>query len=216
MSIFIGCDPGTSNSAISVIECSNLDSKNKLDIKLLEISMLLTTIVNLTDTPAKLPKSKRRKNNKDERIPVLKDQFTEHYKTWEDIFDTYKPIKKVSVERFQTRGPKGSTIEAVTLMNGSVASICYQRKVEYSNYIAGTWKNSLNKYLKKFPIKGLKIEKDQKPLEAIYKLNPKLPNHIIDSVFIGIYGLLTFVNKTWEVIKIHDIIKQLSEHEFVK
>lgn len=206
MTVFIGADPGTSNFAYSILDC-----KGK-SVSIIEIGMFIATITNLTRNPAKLkvPKSKRKKNSPKVVIPPFLDQFSEFQSSWSAILKEYKP-KKVTVERFQSRGYQGSAvIEAVSMMNGILSTLCFFEKVEYENHIAGTWKNDLNKYL------ATKNPTGYAHLEEIYEACKPLPNHIIDSVFINLYGVTRLQNKKWPDLNITKLIKDIQKYEYVK
>lgn len=200
--IFIGADPGTINSGYSIIECK------RSSINLIEIGMFKATITNLTRNPAKPPKSKRKKTKLIELIPPFNEQFFEFRTSWENILNEYKPIK-VTVERFQSRGFQGSAvIEAVSLMNGVLVTLCHDRNIEFESHIASTWKNSLNKFL--VESKPCKLES----LDEIYTSCKPFPNHIVDSIFINLYGMLNYKNKKWADLNLVKLIKEIQKYEY--
>lgn len=86
-------------------------------------------------------------------------------------------VNAVCAERFMTRGNKGITIELVNIMLGSIQCLFTE---DYSMLItAAQWKNELNKKI---------------PLEKIYN-KFELPDHAIDSMFIGLYCCYSFFGK---------------------
>lgn len=216
MRVSIGCDPGTANYGYSVVSFSKKKA-GKLKIDLLEIGMFLSTVTNLTAKEAKLPKSKRKKSQPNVVEKPFSNQFEDYLAEWELMLAKYKPLK-ISAERFQTRGIKGKTIEAVSMMNGAVATLSNQNNIEYEIFIASSWKNVLNAsqvFIAKFGVgvdhKGRKM----KPLDYIYQAM-MVPPHIIDSVFINIHGLLSRYKLKWIDVDIDYIIDQLKEYEYVK
>lgn len=91
-----------------------------------------------------------------------------------DLYVKYKP-NVVIAERFMTRGHKGSIIEFVNIMLGIIINT-----IEYKYLLtAAQWKNMLNK---------------KNSLTTIYDTY-KLPDHVIDSIYIGIYGISKLLGK---------------------
>lgn len=201
---YIGADPGTANYAYSVIECK------RTSINILEIGMVQSTITNLTKNHAKPPKSKRKKKQPIILIPPFDTQFKEYKATWDILIAEFKPVK-ITVERFQSRGYQGSqVIEAVSMMNGILSALAYASNVEYENHIAGTWKNNLNKYLSNNPQLNLSH------LEEIYESCNSIPNHVVDSIFINLYGMLRHKSKAWSDLNLVKLIKDIQKYEYIK
>ena len=200
--IFIGADPGTSNFGYSVISCK------RKSIELIECGMFKATITNLTKNAAKPPKSKRRKTKPVELIQPITVQYPEYREAWLDLLTTYAPVK-ITAERFQSRGYQGSSvIEAVSLMNGILLRLCDEHNSQLEMHIASTWKNSLNKFLS--VNKPCKLES----LDEIYDSCKPFPNHIIDSIFINIYGMLGYKNKKWGDLNLVKLIKEIQKYEY--
>jgi len=190
---FIGADPGTSNYGLSVIRVSKTrDQLMKVDV--VKCWMFPYPITNLTLNEVKPPKSKRRKRTPDLRIPGFAAQMDQFVFSWKHLLDTYHTSKKISMERFQTRGPKGKTIECVAMMNGMVCLFARIRKMSSETMVASSWKNKLNRCLTEHYGRKVLHNKGKKltPLDQIYlKFKKTLPPHVIDAIFINIQGALT-------------------------
>jgi hypothetical protein len=109
--------------------------------------------------------------------------------------DTYKP-DLVSIERFQSRGLRGTTIECICIMIGFMLDIF--RKQKPYIFLASTWKNRINKKI------DLKSSYTKYGLQL--KASPKTP-HELDATLIGFYvatryfGMSDFANfseTNWE------------------
>lgn len=116
------------------------------------------------------------------RITELKENsptpFLEQLKLFvlyiEEVLEKYKPESCI-MERFQIRFRTcGSTAEVVNVMLGVVSVLCLKKGIPTKLVIASEWKNHFNKI-------------SEVSLEETYKLVKKLPPHIIDSIFIGLY-----------------------------
>lgn len=154
------CDPGTKNFAMSVIE-GTYDGKG-LKIKILGTCMLEETLQDLTKDVS----------------PVLQ-MFN---KRMRKIRRKYKP-NLTCFERFQSRGLKGKTIEAIGYMLGVIA-ITF-RKSDPQFILASTWKNRINK------IDGVVLNDIYKEwgLTSKAKTYTGKRDHELDAVLIGIYKL---------------------------
>lgn len=216
MRVSIGCDPGTSNYGYSIASYSKKKNR-QLRVDLLEIGMFLSTVTNLTAKEVKPVKSKRKKTQPMVMEKPFSDQFEDYLLEWESMLSNYKPIK-ISAERFQTRGIKGKTIEAVSMMNGAVAALSNQKGIDYEIFIASSWKNVLNSsvpFKSKFGTRVDKKGRVLKPLEIIY-IEVSIPPHIVDSVFINVHGLLNKYSLKWADVDIDYIFEQLKEFIYVK
>lgn len=104
--------------------------------------------------------------------------------------DTYKP-DMVSIERFQSRGLKGTTIECICIMIGLMLHIF--KKQEPKIFLASTWKNRINRLV------DLKATYTQYGMQL--KASTKTP-HELDATLIGFYiatrhfGMGDFANFT--------------------
>lgn len=208
---FIGADPGTANYGLSVIRVSK--KKNKpMKVDILQCWMFQNPITNLTLQAVKPPKSKRRKRTPNLMIAGFAEQMHTFIYDWKAVFDQYPDAKKVSMERFQTRGPKGKTIECVSMMNGMVSLYAHIRKMQSETMIASSWKNKLNRCLTDHhKITSSKDEKGRvlRPLDKIYlRFKSTLPPHIIDAIFINIQGAISKYGLLWKDVDLNYIIRQ--------
>jgi Holliday junction resolvasome RuvABC endonuclease subunit len=111
--IILGGDPGSKNFAVSIVEFHN----RKLTC--LGSKMLVNTLHKYDDT--------------------MPDQFSAFIREIADIRDTFKPDAAI-MERYQTRGNGGNTIEFVSMMNALMF-----RTIRRSSPVlvtASTWKNA--------------------------------------------------------------------------
>jgi hypothetical protein len=196
ISNFAGSDPGDSNHGFGII---SVDPSKQFKVKILECGMLTCQINNLTDRPAKPPKSKRRKRIEVKDYDPFPTQFRLYHSEWDDIIKHYT-VKRVTSERFQARGLRGKSIECVSIMNGVICTVADLHNSIYEIITAATWKNQVNRYI---------------TLVELYK-EVKLPPHVIDAVFIAIYGALRWYNLDWADLDFMNVRKELLEFEFVK
>jgi hypothetical protein len=208
---FIGADPGTANYGLSVIRVSK--PKNKpMKVDIVKCWMFPHAITNITMQAVKPPKSKRKKKTPHLMIAGFAAQMDDFIYAWKKVFDTYSDAVKVSMERFQTRGPKGKTIECVSMMNGMVALYARIRRMKSETMIASSWKNKLNKCLT--ATHNIHPSKDHKgriirPLDKIYlRFKKVLPPHIIDAIFINIQGAISNYGLQWKDVDLLYVIKQ--------
>lgn len=154
------CDPGTKNFAMSLIEGTVTDQG--LKIKILGTCMLDETLQDLTKDVA----------------PTLR----KFHKRMDFIRTKHKP-KLTCFERFQSRGLKGKTIEAIGYMLGVIGMTF--RKTDPRFILASTWKNRINK------IDGVDLKEIYKGwgLTSSAKSYTGKRDHELDAVLIGIYHL---------------------------
>jgi Holliday junction resolvasome RuvABC endonuclease subunit len=189
MPYFVGSDPGDSNYGYCVLKANT--AKGILHLKIIEIGMFTCQINNLTDKPAKPPKSKRRKRTKI-MYPPFEEQLKLYSREWINILNTFKP-KKLTTERFQARGLRGKSIEAVSIMNGASCLIAQSKHVDFEMITAATWKNQINGCTN---------------LEEIYDLVDGLTPHSIDACFLAVYGVLKYFKLKWDDVPYASIIEQ--------
>ena len=114
----LSMDPGTTNYAASILKIA--PSGEKLKVRVVGTRLVENTI----KVPADLvPES---------RAYISEIRHLEHL---------YGPFDLVVAERFQSRGLKGTTIEAINMMLGALAVTYPQLTI----YTASTWKNSFNR-----------------------------------------------------------------------
>lgn len=153
--IVLGCDPGSKNFGLFVGKVNKDISK----IKVLRSGMITTCLTEM----------------KGNIIPDV-EGFAEDY---ESLLIEYKP-DIITLERFQTRGFKGKTIELIGTMLGIMmmknAELARTKDVDVRLLTAATWKNRVNKISK---------------LKAIYKVmkKRKVVDHRVDAALMSIYNL---------------------------
>lgn len=199
MIISLGVDPGTANYAYGIVQY-NL-KRNELHPKILSAGQLHWTISNLTDSPQRPPKSKRKKRIpiKDQLIPNFTDQLALFEKDWRGQVRKFQP-NVWAVERFQSRGMKGKTVECVSIMNGVLAAMSRRNKIPFNMITAAQWKNRVNAY---------------DSLEGIYT-EVSLPPHIVDACFISTYQALKHFNLDWSKSLISSMVDELLTIEYNK
>lgn len=111
---------------------------------------------------------------KENAKPPFLEQLDAFVRFFNDILEKYKPVE-CTMERFQIRFRTGGSVaEVVNVMLGICCILCYIRRIPMKLVIASEWKNHFNKV-------------SEITLEETYKCVKKLPPHIIDSAFIGLY-----------------------------
>lgn len=199
MIISLGVDPGTLNYAYGFVQYKL--HEGSLRPKILSAGQLHWTITNLTDGLQKPPKSKRKKSiaMSDQMIPPFQSQLSLFEKDWRAQVRRFQP-SHWTVERFQSRGLQGKTIECVSLMNGVLAAMARRNKIYYGMITAAQWKNRVNAF---------------DNLDAIYK-DVGLPPHIVDACFISAYSALKHFKLNWDEALIKRMVVQLSRLEYNK
>lgn len=174
MFTYLGCDPGSKNYGYTYLAVS------EKKVKILSCGMVRTTINNLTDHEVKPPKSQIRKTKPIEyRVPFM-EQMDAYCSDWYSSLGKYKPVQ-VTAERYQSRRMGGATIEHVVLMLGMLATVSYVYGIPTNFITAATWKFQINRL---------------SCLEDMYKM-VSLPDHVVDSSFIGLYGALNHLGIPW-------------------
>tara|TARA_B100000700_G_scaffold88627_1_gene100006 strand:+ start:120711 stop:121289 length:579 start_codon:yes stop_codon:yes gene_type:complete len=155
----LSMDPGTTNYAASILKIA--PSGEKLKVRVVGTRLVENTI----KVPADLvPES---------RAYISEIRHLEHL---------YGPFDLVVAERFQSRGLKGTTIEAINMMLGALAVTYPQLTI----YTASTWKNSFNR---KFENSNA-LKELYEDLKELTKPTPKaerLTVHELDCSLMGIY-----------------------------
>lgn len=153
MLTFLGLDPGTNNFAYGVVQVKG----DKY--RILEHGMILHPLKELTGLDVGARSSKFRNE-----IQRIRRRHNAEF---------------VTAERYMTRGHGGTTIEAISLMLGLVATVF---KNNTCFVTAASWKNSWNKH---YDLK-----------EFYEELKPYgIPTHRIDAVNIALYGATTVHKK---------------------
>lgn len=143
----MGFDPGTSNFGMGVIRLT------PTNFVIDSVGLIKSTVKNMTNqeqikTPNKAEKERIKKKlitRKDlpSFLPI-QDRMLYFYNLISDLFDEEQP-DVVVIERFQSRGLKGVTIESVTMMIATICLICLARKVPFYTCVASEWKNKVNR-----------------------------------------------------------------------
>ena len=162
--IILGSDPGTTNYALS---CLSYDPKAPKEKRLLVLGtrMLENPIKTFDDT--------------------LQDQFKAFVSEISSIKKKYGPDLYI-VERFQTRGNGGNTIESISMMNALALQI--MRNSDPMLVTASTWKNAANR-------QGINL----KELYLQYKMTSKKSVkaiHEFDAAMMAVYRLYISLDRT--------------------
>ena len=171
--IILGADPGSKNFAVSIIELSN----KKLSV--LGTKMLEHTLHKYDDS--------------------MPDQFSAFIREVADIRNEFKPDYAI-MERYQTRGNGGNTIEFVSMMNALLF-----RTIRNSNPVlvtASTWKNACTRA-------GI----DLKGLYSEYKMTsvhyPKAI-HEFDASMMAVFRMYKVLNANpYSKFEVHTFIDRL-------
>lgn len=106
--------------------------------------------------------------------PPFLTQLDLFIKFFNNLLEKYNPVE-CTMERFQVRFRTGGAVaEVVNVMLGICSVLCYNKNIPIKLIVASEWKNHFNRV-------------SEISLEETYKLIKKLPPHIIDSAFIGLY-----------------------------
>lgn len=153
MEIFLGLDPGTKNFAYGVVQVRGER------YRILQHGMLQNPMYELKG----LDVGRRIARFKNEIMGIRRRH----------------QIEFATAERFMTRGHGGTTIEAVSLMLGVVATI-FRTNIYFVT--AAGWKNAWNKHydLKRF-------YSEMKPY--------RVQTHQVDAVSLALYGATTVLQK---------------------
>lgn len=156
--VVFSCDPGTKNFACSLTEYTY--NKNKITkVKILGTCMLEETLQDLT-------------NNVSGTLSLFRKRIRKMVKG--------KNVGAVCFERFQSRGLKGKTIEAIGFMLGQLAYVFKKKDPVF--ILASTWKNRINRF------EGIKLNDVYKSYMLTRVASPK-KDHELDAVLIGMYRI---------------------------
>ena len=129
--------------------------------------------------------------------PPFIEQLDAFIEFFEKLLDKYNPAE-CTMERFQVRYRTGGAVaEVVNVMIGVCCVLCRERFIPIKLVIAGEWKNHFNRVA-------------EISLDETYKCVKKLPPHIIDSAFIGLYYSMDN-NSFYTKENIIEYCKQLKE-----
>jgi hypothetical protein len=154
----LSCDPVTKNFASALV--SGTYTNGKLRFKIHGTRVMERTVLSLVDEPA--------------------NQMAQFIREVEDVISNagLEP-EALYMERFQSRGNGGTTIECINFMLGTMV-YHFRDRCPVSLLTAATWKNRVNRYLilkEAYKAYGLQL-----------KASPKTA-HELDAVLIGMYGI---------------------------
>jgi Holliday junction resolvasome RuvABC endonuclease subunit len=157
----LACDPGTANFGYAIVEAYIEEGKCPSNFKVLQYGKINCTVRQLTGG--------------------MSDNIGMYIATVKFLMSKYPELNGAIMERFQTRGIGGPTIELVSLMIGVLSTFFYEENLPVKAIIASQWKQSCNRS---------EIVLDD--MYAKYKDTVKATPHEIDAVMIGLYGLHLF------------------------
>jgi hypothetical protein len=157
----LACDPGTANFGYAIVEAVIEDGKCPAQFKVLRYGKLNCTVRQLTGS--------------------MSDNIGMYIATIKFLMQEYPELNGAILERFQTRGIGGPTIELVSLMIGITSTFFYEKDLPVKAIIASQWKQSCSR-------SGIILE----DLYARYKDLVKATPHEVDAALIGLYGLHLF------------------------
>jgi Holliday junction resolvasome RuvABC endonuclease subunit len=165
----LACDPGTANFGYAIVEAVIEDGKCPSQFKVLQYGKLNCTVRQLTGS--------------------MSDNIGMYVATIKFIMDKYPELNGAILERFQTRGIGGPTIELVSLMIGIISTFFYEKSLPVKAIIASQWKQSCSRS---------SIVLDD--MYVKYKDAVKATPHEVDAVMIGLYGMHLFArHKPYDV-----------------
>lgn len=169
-------DPGSSNYGFSIVEMKLYPGKNAV-FKVLTNGLVENRVNALN------------------RADLFEDQVKSHLREMKGYIEEYN-VDCIIIERYMTRGIKGSTIEFVNVMIGALSVVAFAKKLKVKTLPASQWKNELKR-------RG-------EDLKSRYKQVLTTP-HQLDSVLMGIYGLGLSVGMKNPPVNMDDIISQVEK-----
>lgn len=157
----LACDPGTANFGYAIVEAVIEDGLCPSQFKVLQYGKLNCTVRQLTGG--------------------MSSNIGMYIATIKFLMAKYPNLNGAILERFQTRGIGGPTIELVSLMIGIVSTLFHENELPVKAIIASQWKQSCNRS---------DIVLDD--MYGKYKDQVKATPHEVDAAMIGLYGLHLF------------------------
>lgn len=157
----LACDPGTANFGYAVVEATVEDGKCPSGFRVLQYGKLNCTVKQLTGG--------------------MSDNIGMYVASVKFLMTKYPELNGAILERFQTRGIGGPTIELVSVMIGVLTTFFYEKELPVKAIIASQWKQACNRS---------EISLDE--LYAQYKIEVGATPHEVDAVMIGLYGMHLF------------------------
>lgn len=101
------------------------------------------------------------------------DEFADYF---EGLINLYRP-NKIAIETFMQRSFRSNQASPINFMIGIIYALCRKYKIEFHVLMASQWKKELKK----------QVAVVDSFYDLTYPVKQRLPNHIIDSIFIGTY-----------------------------
>lgn len=155
--IILAADPGTANFGYTVLKATIRENLRPTKLQVLQFGRINCTLREMTGS-----------------LSMNARTYSASIKYLIDKFD----VDACIMERFQTRGLGGPTIELVSTMIGIATSICLERELPIKAIIASQWKIAAKRV-------GVELE----DIYSAHKEAEGVSPHEVDSLFIGIYGL---------------------------
>ena len=157
----LACDPGTANFGYAIVEAVIEDGLCPSQFRVLQYGKLNCTVRQLTGK--------------------MSDNIGMYATTIKFLMSKYPDLNGAILERFQTRGIGGPTIELVSLMIGVTSTFFYEEDLPVKAIIASQWKQACTR-------SGIVLD----DMYTKYKESVKATPHEVDAVMIGLYGLHLF------------------------
>lgn len=163
-----GFDPGTNNFGVGVIDVSM-----KSKVSLVEFASVKSTVKNLTS------KTINRKTKVRKEVKLVSLPFTESYLNFYNVMSGFireLEVTDVTIERFQSRGLRGKTIECVAMMNSAIALYCISQDIPITLHVASTWKNAVGR-----------LDIDLEKVYVVAKKHVGMTPHETDATIMSLY-----------------------------
>lgn len=157
----LACDPGTANFGYAVVEAIIEEGKAPSQFKVLQYGKINCTVRQLTGG--------------------MSDNLGMYVTTIKFLMKSYPDLNGAILERFQTRGIGGPTIELVSVMIGVLSTFFHEESLPVKAIIASQWKQACTR-------SGIILDEAYLKYKGLVKATP----HEIDAIMIGLYGLHLF------------------------
>lgn len=172
------CDPGSLNYGIA-IQKFTLDAKKRMHVELLYASLYQDPIHSLRDMEPgmSLADHKELSHAKKRQNPLPFSVERKRFRAYMTGLVKRYAVQAIAMERFQSRGLRGSQGELVSTMNALLVTVADDQHLVSKLFIASEWKNSFSRILGKKALENLYLDAQKKGLAA----------HYLDARLIGIY-----------------------------
>lgn len=157
----LACDPGTANFGYAIVEAIIEEGKAPSQFKVLQYGKINCTVRQLTGG--------------------MSDNLEMYVTTIKFLMKSYPDLNGAILERFQTRGIGGPTIELVSVMIGVLSTFFHEESLPVKAIIASQWKQACTR-------SGIILDEAYLKYRGLVKATP----HEIDAIMIGLYGLHLF------------------------